>query len=148
MNSNKKYTGNADRIKLDMEGIDFSGPVEVTRIPKGTIVESWQIPENKMGQYVTTERTSPGSLGTDSIGRGDDKILYAKIPKQYVATEDVPALKSRAADIDDTWSWKKQNPEKVPHPIFENKFIETDGAYQPGGADQYLIQKDVFKEVN
>ena len=75
-------------------------------------------------------------------------MLYAKVPKKYVATEDVPALKSRAADIDDTWSWKKQNPEKVPHPIFENRSKMTYGSYQPGGADQFFIQKDVFKEVN
>jgi hypothetical protein len=67
-----------------------------------------------MGQYVTTERTSPGSLGIDSIGRGKDELHYAKIPKQYVATEDVPALKSKAKGIFDTWSWEKQNPETVP----------------------------------
>ena len=94
------------------------------------------------------ERKSPGALGIDSIGRGEDKTLYAKVPKRYVATEDVPALKSKAADIIDTWSWKKKDPENIPHPIFENGIEKTSGNYQPGGADQYFIQKDAFKEVN
>ena len=148
MNSNKKFTGNADQIKSGLEGIDFSGPVEVTKIPKGTIVESWQIPENKMGQYVTTERTSPGSLGIDSIGMGKDELLYAKVPKQYVATEDVPALKSKAEGIIDDWSWERDFKRNIPDPIFENRSVKTRGNYQPGGADQFLIQKDVFKEIN
>ncbi|MBK9039102.1 MAG: hypothetical protein IPL83_08070 [Bdellovibrionales bacterium] len=86
--------------------------------------------------------------GINFLTRGKDELLYAKIPKQYIATEDVPALKSKAAGIFDTWSWEKQNPEKVPHPIFENRYKRTTGSYQPGGADQYLIQKDLFKEVN
>lgn len=100
-----------------------------------------------MGQYVTTERTSPGALGTDSIGRGKDELHYAKIPKQYVATEDVPALKSKAADIYDTWSWRHAVRE-MPDQVFESRAIKTRGTYQPGGADQFFIQKDVFKEVN
>lgn len=42
--------------------------------------------------------------GIDFLTRGKDELLYAKIPKQYVATEDVPALKSKAEGIIDDWS--------------------------------------------
>lgn len=61
-NNTEKFNGKSKRIESHLNGIDFSGPVEVTKIPRGTVVESWSIPGEKLGDYVALERTSPGSL--------------------------------------------------------------------------------------
>ncbi|MFH1119811.1 MAG: type VI secretion system tube protein TssD [Bacteroidota bacterium] len=85
-----KKSGFTERKALEhMEGIDFSKPVEIVKLKKGTVVQQW-VGENGTGNYFTTEENgSSQNLGID----------YSKRSlRQFTLTEDVEVLKSTAAD--------------------------------------------------
>ncbi|HEX2687538.1 MAG TPA: polymorphic toxin type 46 domain-containing protein, partial [Kofleriaceae bacterium] len=98
------------RIEGHLRGIDFSKPVEVTTLPKGTVVQQTQPPGAPQGSYYAPPGTEPGKLGISPKGdlRGPDgETVMGHVDKQtklYVTTEDVVVLRSSAAKIEDTWS--------------------------------------------
>ncbi|HEX7839547.1 MAG TPA: polymorphic toxin type 46 domain-containing protein [Kofleriaceae bacterium] len=99
-----------ERIEGHLRGIDFSKPVEVTTLPKGTIVQQTQPEGAPQGSYYAPPGTEPGKLGINPRGdlRGPDGETVVghvdKTTKLYVTTEDVVVLKSSASQIEDNWS--------------------------------------------
>ena len=77
------------RIASHTSGIDFSKPVEVVTLPKGTQVVQYQIPGNPVGGYFAPVGTTAELLGISSVGRQ---------PIIYTTTEDISVLRSTAAD--------------------------------------------------
>ncbi len=77
-----------EKIASHAAGIDFSQPVEVIKIAKGTQMVQYQTPGNPTGNYFAPVGTPPDSLGINPAGR---------VAKLFVATRDVTALKSTAA---------------------------------------------------
>ena len=62
------------RIASHTSGIDFSKPVEVVTLPKGTQVVQYQIPGNPVGGYFAPVGTTAESLGISFVGR--QPIIY------------------------------------------------------------------------
>jgi YD repeat-containing protein len=77
------------RIASHTSGIDFSQPVEVVPLLKGSQVVQYQIPGNPVGGYFAPVGTPAESIGISSVGRE---------PIIYVTTQDVSVLRSSAAD--------------------------------------------------
>ena len=95
----------AERIGGHLKGIDFNQPTEVHTIPKGTVVEQWQVPGATQGSYYGKPGTKPTHLGINSLGI--DPVTGLPVPKTakpYILTEDVKVLKSTADAIVDDWS--------------------------------------------
>lgn len=110
----------ADRAAGHLAGIDFMQPVTLTELTPG--VNYLQYPMNgKMGNYFTTVGTPAETIGINPAGR---------VPTLYTPTTTVPALRSTAADILDTWT--------VPGEPYMAK----------GGGIQYFVpNKGVFVQV-
>lgn len=94
------------KIADHMRGIDFEKPVEVIKLPKGTEVIQYQVPGAPMGTYFTLPNTPGNQLGFYTSGR---------VPKTYVATEEIKVLRSTASSTVDDWSmadfgWKIEAP--------------------------------------
>lgn len=112
-------------------GIDFTRPVEVRTLPKGTEVYQWQVPGGPKGNYFSfSESARPTDIGIADIGPGpgvygrvrdiqaqphvgvDPKYaaeitpdgIVSKVSTRYVLTEDTQVLVSTANRIDDTWA--------------------------------------------
>lgn len=85
------------RIDSHLDGIDFSKPVSVVTIPKGTKVVQYQVPGKQAGNYFAPPGTPATQLGINPTGR---------VPKTFTATQDVQALRSTASAPLDTWSGK------------------------------------------
>ncbi|WP_346839621.1 polymorphic toxin type 46 domain-containing protein [Microbulbifer sp. SAOS-129_SWC] len=97
-----------DDIPSHLTGIDFSKPVEVTKIEEGTIVYQYQSPGAPQGNYYSIDpNVQPSELGISPMGTNRAmKRVEPKIKSLYVVTEDTPALKSTAKAVDDFWSVK------------------------------------------
>jgi RHS repeat-associated protein len=80
-----------------LRGIDFTKPVEVVKIPKGTELVQYQIPGAPEGRYFAPSGTPGSQLGFYTSGRD---------AATYVATDDVQALRSVAASTVDDWSMR------------------------------------------
>jgi hypothetical protein len=99
-----------ERIEGHLRGIDFSKPIEVMTLPKGTLIQQTQPPGAPQGSYYAPPGTEPGKLGIAPQGdvRGPDGDIVVghadKGTKIYVTTEDVVVLKSTASKIEDNWS--------------------------------------------
>jgi hypothetical protein len=91
-----KQTGWPDeKIASHMAGIDFSKPVDVVTLPKGTQVVQYQIPGSPTGQYFAPMGTPAESIGVNPAGR---------VASTYTATSDVSVLQSTAASTDSNLS--------------------------------------------
>lgn len=100
-----KDTGWSDaKIKQHMAGIDFTKPVDVVTLSKGTAVEQWIHPKYGLGNYFADPSTPASKLG---IWQGE------RVQTPLTMTQDVPALKSTAEPVIDTWS--DAGPPVVPH---------------------------------
>ncbi len=84
-----------ERIDQHLSGIDFSKPVNVEIIPKGTQVVQYQVPGKPVGNYFAPPGTNATELGINPAGRQ---------PITYVAGENVQVLRSTASPAVDTWS--------------------------------------------
>jgi len=78
-----------DRIDSHLQGIDFSKPVTVEILPKGTQVVQYQIPGNPVGGYFAPLGTPAEAIGVNPVGR---------VATVYETTADVAVLQSTAAD--------------------------------------------------
>jgi len=85
----------AARIESHLQGIDFTKPVTMTRIPAGIPLVQYQIPGAPIGNYFAAVGTPGNTLGFYTGGR---------VPTVHTFSPDVRALQSTAADITDTWS--------------------------------------------
>jgi hypothetical protein len=85
----KKLGWPDERIDSHLAGIDFSKPVELVNIPKGTKLVQYQIPGSPTGKYFAPPGTAPETIGVNPAGR---------TPLIYETTQDVTVLKSVAAD--------------------------------------------------
>jgi filamentous hemagglutinin len=91
-----KQTGWPDaKIDAHMDGIDFSKPVTIEIIPKGTKVDQWVDPIRGVGNYFAPPGTSASELG---IYQGE------RVLTSFETAKDVTVLRSTATDIIDTWS--------------------------------------------
>lgn len=84
----------AQRIANHLEGIDFSRPLSVTMIPKGTQVVQYQLPGAPTGNYFAPIGTPANSLGIYTGGR---------VAKIFTAGQDTSVLRSTAASVRNTW---------------------------------------------
>ena len=112
-----------EKVKEHMQGIDFSKPVEVVEVKKGTKLQQWQVDGDRKGQYFTADKdVKPTDLGINPkrINKDSGKV-ETKTQKEYVVNENVEGLNSTSAPVKDTWS-DEANP-------FQTK----------GGADQLYI---------
>lgn len=96
-------------IEMHIGGIDLTKPVEVTTVKRGTILAQYQVPGAPQGNYYGELGTKPEKLGINPRGETRDssgKItgVADKVPGRYIATADVPALRSTAKAVQDTWS--------------------------------------------
>lgn len=79
----------SERIAAHMEGIDFSKPVEVITLSRGTDIIQYQIPGNPTGRYFAPVGTPAETIGVDPTGR---------VAAIYTTTTDVRVLQSTAAN--------------------------------------------------
>ncbi|WP_455663852.1 PAAR-like protein [Phocaeicola sp.] len=87
-----------------VNGIDFNHPIEKVTMKKGDIV--YQYNNGTMGNYVTPDiNAKPSQLGISPNANGTLKEKY-EIIFNSVLNEGIPALKSTARDLTDTWSTK------------------------------------------
>lgn len=100
------------RIDQHLPGIDFDQPVLQQTISAGESVVQHQLPGAPVGNYAAPIGTPAYGLGIYTSGR---------TPSILTATQDVNVLRSTAAPIVDTWSWKPYE-------------IEA-----PGGETQYFL---------
>jgi hypothetical protein len=93
------------QIPGHLNGIDFTKPVDVVKLPKGTVLEQWQVPGGPQGNYYAPPGTLASELGISPQGtiRATGEVVN-KVSTRYVVTEDVQVLRSTAKDILDTWS--------------------------------------------
>jgi RHS repeat-associated protein len=87
-----------DRIAAHLRGVDFSKPVDVVRLPKGTELIQYQLPGGSRGSYFAPPGTPGNQLGFYTSGR------QATV---YVTTEEVEVLRSFAASTVDDWSMQE-----------------------------------------
>jgi hypothetical protein len=92
------------RIEGHLKGIDFSQPVEVVTLPKGTTVSQFQVPGNPQGMYYAPAGSTPSSLGISPQGLNGAGQVVDKVATPFVTQQDVRVLRSTAAGITDTWS--------------------------------------------
>ena len=116
------------KINSHISGIDFSKPVEVKRIKKGTRLTQYQIPGTRQGNYYAFPGSKATNLGISDVAK-DRKTgkIVKKLENDYITTTDVDALSSTAAKIKDTWS-------------IEGKEISTKG----GGTQLFTTDTDSF----
>jgi hypothetical protein len=127
------------KIEGHLRGIDFSQPVEIVTLPKGTILQQTQPPGAPQGNYYAPPGTEPSKLGINSRGdvRGADGTVIAhaeKLTQLYETGTDVVVLRSTAAPIVDTWSM---------HEIGANAFDASKAIpfVAEGGGIQYFTTK-------
>jgi uncharacterized Zn-binding protein involved in type VI secretion len=97
----------AKDIPDHLSGIDFARPVKVVTIKQNTALDQMQVPGGRQGNYYTPPGTPATKVGISP--KGTDYATGAvvdKVPTRYTATQDVPALRSTAAPVKDTWSVK------------------------------------------
>ena len=80
------------RIKAHLQGIDFSKPVEVITLSKGTLVDQYQVSGKAVGNYFSPIGTPPEVRGMD---------LTNRVQGFFELREDVKVLKSTAQTIPD-----------------------------------------------
>ncbi|OEE89189.1 hypothetical protein A1OQ_12090 [Enterovibrio norvegicus FF-162] len=120
-------------IPSHLSGIDFNQPVEVVTINNGKKLYQYQSPGAPQGNYYAVNtKTQPTHLGISPIGfnRAVGEA-QPKIQTEYITTEKVQVLKSKAKAIDDFWSVKGQT-------------YSTQG----GGVQLFSGQKSKFKATN
>jgi hypothetical protein len=116
------------RITSHLDGIDFSKPVEVITLRKGTEVAQFQAPGSAQGNYYTTPGTTPSKLGINPNTQLKNGTIIPRESNKYYVTGDVEVLSSTAAKIEDTWS--------VP-----NKIYVAEG----GGIQYFTTSTNAFK---
>ncbi len=94
------------RIDGHLQGIDFTQPVEVVTLKKGTVLTQYQVPGNPQGNYYAPPGSTPSSLGISAHGLNPSNQVVDKVASRYVTKQDVQVLRSTAKDIVDTWSVK------------------------------------------
>lgn len=95
----------AKSITDHLKGIDFSKPVEVIKIKKGTELVQYQVPGGRQGNYYAPPGTRPQQIGIAS--QGTSRItgqVVDKVATRFKVAEDVEVLRSTAARVVDTWS--------------------------------------------
>jgi hypothetical protein len=117
----KEVGYNDKRVADHMRGIDFSQPVDVVTIPKGTEAIQYQIPGAPLGNYFALPGTPGNKLGFYTSGRE---------ATSYVSTQDIPVLRSFASSTIDDWSMKDYGWE-----------IEA-----PGGATQFFDRSKAWEK--
>ncbi|MBA4124007.1 MAG: hypothetical protein H0X72_16310 [Acidobacteria bacterium] len=83
------------RIDQHLAGIDFTKPVDVITIPKGTEVIQYQVPGKPVGNYFAPPGTTASELGMNPAGRQ---------PRTFTTIKDMQVLRSTASPAVDTWS--------------------------------------------
>lgn len=87
-----------------INGIDFNHPVEKISVNDGNVF--YQFNSGKMGNYLTPDpNVTPAQLGISAISNGVQKGKY-EIIFNNMKGNGLPALKSTAKEITDTWSQK------------------------------------------
>jgi hypothetical protein len=84
-------------IASHLRGIDFTKPVDIITVPKGTDLVQFGFPGDRMGRYFARPGASPSRLGIYPKGRVESLVR---------TLDDLPALQSTAADVIDDWSIK------------------------------------------
>jgi hypothetical protein len=77
------------RIASHTSGIDFSRPVEIVTLPKGSQVVQYQVPGNPLGGYFAPAGTPAEAIGISPMGRE---------PMVYITNQDITVLRSTAAN--------------------------------------------------
>jgi hypothetical protein len=126
-------------------GIDYTKPVEITTLPKGTTVEQW-VRASDAAKLSPGQGVDPGNgvgnwMGNSGV-RPPDVGLYqgdrALVPLQ--ANQDIPVIKSTARPIVDYWTAPQDglptNSVKSWSPFEMNR-----GTFEPGGGTQYYAPR-------
>lgn len=87
-----------DKIADHIRGIDFTKPVEVVVIPRGTEVIQYQIPGAPLGNYFAYPGTPGSTLGFYTSGREVSTLI---------SKQEIRVLQSTAADTVDDWSMRE-----------------------------------------
>jgi len=116
------YPDMTDRqIKSHISGIDFSKPVEVVNIPKGTELYQYTKVDSEgtvlRGEYYTTDpNATPSELGVSGeySVRGPDGQYTGEVKpvtqEKVTLSQDTEGLKSTSAPVEDTWSLEGGTP--------------------------------------
>jgi hypothetical protein len=95
----KEAKENRRKIVNEVNGIDFSKPVERIKINKGDVY--YQYNSGRTGNYVSDIiNQTPSQSGISAVGKNGLKNKYEIVFKEG----DIPALKSTSKEINDTWS--------------------------------------------
>lgn len=119
------------RIETHLNGIDFTQPVEIVKLPQGTQVSQWQVPGASQGNYYALPGTQPQQLGISPLG--SDPVngqIVDRAAVSYITNCEVEVLKTTAAPIADTWS--------IP-----GQAVATEGA----GLQMFSSQSGAFSSV-
>ena len=68
---------------------NFSKKVNITEVGTGTVVDQYQLPGGRQGQYYTPQGGNPNTLGINSSGR---------VKNSYMVNQPTKVLESTAAD--------------------------------------------------
>ena len=139
------FQGKAEMIYEHLKGIDFTKPVSLERIEKGTHLMSWTHPLVRNGNYYTKIRTSPARLGIGSIGKLRGEELFAKELREFELLENSRVLRTTAAEIHDSFSIEKHA--EVFLDVMKDGTYKTGLQYAPGGATQYLLPAELVRRI-
>jgi len=126
-------------------GIDYTKPVEITTIPKGTSVEQW-VRAGDAAKLSPGQGVDPGNgignwLGKPGV-RPPEVGLYQgdRVSVPLEANQDIPVIKSTARPIVDYWTAPDEglptNTVKTRSP-----FELERGTFEPGGGTQYYAPR-------
>ncbi len=114
------------QIAADISGMDFRYPVEVVTLQPGDRVFQWMHSDNgRPGNWWSLQKVSPDGTGIASHstlnpetgwnnGQNPDRSLQPKVLREFVVTEAIQVLQTRAIPTYDSWSIAETGGQPVP----------------------------------
>lgn len=116
--TSQKIKENRKTIVNEINGIDFSKPIERVNIKNGDVFYQYShgdLLDNNVhiGSFATNDATfTPSQLGISAVGKNGVKNQY-ELTVRNVGEKGIPALKSTSKEIKDTWSLKLFRPNDI-----------------------------------
>jgi hypothetical protein len=139
------FRGKTSRIYEHLRGIDFTKPVGLEKLDKGTRLMRWNHPFVTNGNYYTKLRTAPARLGIGSLSKHEGGDLFAKELQEFEVVKEARALRTTAAEMIDGFSVEEDA--ELFLDVLRDGTFKTGIQYAPGGATQYLLPPEVLRRL-